>query len=410
LDVHASESTPEGYPLSGRMALRKLDFSCFEAPPARSRHSQMPRRGYIRSMTSSSPREPTLSSPRVSSTESAILEQTALGAPPWVTVDPFLFCVHHLDGYPRGNAELGPAASLAGRRIGMDFEGKDGWRMYHGDRVPGFPQHPHRGFETITIVRRGYIDHSDSLGATARFGAGDVQWMTAGRGIVHSEMFPLLSESEQNPLELFQIWMNLPKSRKFVDPYFSMFWSESIPRVRFGAGSVSNADGPQAIVTLIAGELAGQRAPSPPPDSWAAAAEADVAIWTLRLEPGAALILPPARDPLSVRTLYFFVGQKLLVDGEPVNVGRALVLRSDRPVRLEALGEVDALLLQGRPISEPVAHHGPFVMNTQAEIREAIQDYQRTQFGGWPWSSDGPVHARSDGRFARHASGRVERA
>jgi redox-sensitive bicupin YhaK (pirin superfamily) len=370
-------------------------------------------------MSTSSSRDPADRAARASSSAapdagSAILEQTPLGAPPWVTVDPFLFCVHHDDAYPRGNAELGPAASLAGRRIGMDFEGKDGWRMYHGERVPGFPQHPHRGFETITIVRRGFIDHSDSLGATARFGAGDVQWMTAGRGIVHAEMFPLLSEREENPLELFQIWMNLPKRSKFVDPYFSMFWSENIPRVRRGSdssygGSSRGASSYGAEVTVIAGEFDGQRAPSPPPDSWAADPEADVAIWTLRMQPGATLELPPARDPLSVRTLYFFLGQKLLVDGEPVDVGRALVLRSDRPVRLEALGELDALLLQGHPISEPVAHYGPFVMNTQAEIREAIQDYQRSQFGGWPWSSDGPVHPRTDGRFARHADGKIER-
>jgi redox-sensitive bicupin YhaK (pirin superfamily) len=359
-------------------------------------------------MTISSPRDPALTPSGVVAGGSAILEQTALGAPPWVTLDPFLFCVHHDDAYPRGNAELGPAASLAGRRIGMDFEGKDGWRMYHGDRVPGFPQHPHRGFETITIVRRGFIDHSDSLGATARFGAGDVQWMTAGRGIVHSEMFPLLSPSEENPLELFQIWMNLPKRSKFVDPYFSMFWSKDIPRVRIGK-SGSNADAPQAEVTVIAGEFDGQRAPSPPPDSWAAEPAADVAIWTLRMQPGSILELPAARDALSVRTLYFFLGAELLLDGERVKPGRALVLRSDRPVRLEAASEVDALLLQGHPIGEPVAHYGPFVMNTQAEIREAMNDYQRTQFGGWPWSSDGPVHPRGDGRFARHANGRVER-
>ena len=335
---------------------------------------------------------------------SAIIQQRPLGAPPWVTVDPFLFCVHHDDAYPAGNAELGPAASLAGRRIGMDFEGKDGWRMYHGDRVPGFPQHPHRGFETITIVRRGFIDHSDSLGAAARFGAGDVQWMTAGRGIVHSEMFPLLSETDGNPLELFQIWMNLPRAAKFVDPYFSMFWHEHIPVVRFGAGGE-----PQSEVTVIAGELDGQRAPSPPPDSWAARPESDVAIWTLRMQAGATLELPPARDPMTVRTLYFFLGQRLRIDGENVSPQRALVLRSDRPVRLEAVGDLDALLLQGRPIAEPVAHYGPFVMNTEAEIREAMQDYQRTRFGGWPWASDAPVHPRADGRFARHADGRIER-
>ncbi|MEQ9325617.1 MAG: pirin family protein, partial [Polyangiaceae bacterium] len=140
---------------------------------------------------------------------------------PWVAADPFLFCVHHLDEYPRGNDEMGPEASLAGRKLGMDFDVKDGWRMYHGQVVPGFPAHPHRGFETITIARQGYIDHSDSLGATARFGHGDVQWMTAGNGVVHSEMFPLVHRDRDNPTELFQIWLNLPKKDKLVDPYFT---------------------------------------------------------------------------------------------------------------------------------------------------------------------------------------------
>ena len=127
-----------------------------------------------------------------------ILQAFALGFQ-WPTFDPFLFCVHHDDAYPAGNESFGPAASLAGRNIGMDFEGKEGWRMYHGDVVPGFPRHPHRGFETVTLVRRGYIDHSDSLGAKARFGHGDCQWMTAGRGIVHCEMFPLLHQ--QRPMQ-----------------------------------------------------------------------------------------------------------------------------------------------------------------------------------------------------------------
>src|SRR5919108_3683469 len=96
----------------------------------------------------------------------------------WQTLDPFLFCVHHIDYYPQGNERFGPAAPLDGHNIGQDFEGVDGWRMYHGDVVPGFPQHPHRGFETVTVARRGLIDHSDSLGAAARYGSGDVQWLT----------------------------------------------------------------------------------------------------------------------------------------------------------------------------------------------------------------------------------------
>src|SRR5262245_5063278 len=161
-----------------------------------------------------------------------VLDSRPLGFP-WETADPFLFCVHHDDAYPRGNERMGPDASLAGRNLGMDFEGKDGWRMYHGEVVPGFPGHPHRGFETVTIVRKGYIDHSDSLGATARFGNGDVQWLTAGRGIVHAEMFPLVDREKPNPVELFQIWLNLPAEDKFADPHFSMLWAHEIPSISF---------------------------------------------------------------------------------------------------------------------------------------------------------------------------------
>src|SRR5688500_1055829 len=145
---------------------------------------------------------------------------------PWETRDPFLFCVNHDDRYPAGNEVLGPASSLAGRDLGQDFEPSEDWRMYHGRRVPGFPAHPHRGFETVTIVRRGLVDHSVSLGATARYGHGDVQWLTAGRGIQHSEMFPLLRQDAPNHLELFQIWLNLPRADKMVEPHFTMFWAD----------------------------------------------------------------------------------------------------------------------------------------------------------------------------------------
>ena len=98
-----------------------------------------------------------------------VIRTMSLGFP-WVTEDPFLFCVHHMDHYPAANEHMGPVASLEARDIGMDFSGADGWSMYHGSIVPGFPQHPHRGFETVTFMRQGTIDHSDSLGATARFG------------------------------------------------------------------------------------------------------------------------------------------------------------------------------------------------------------------------------------------------
>jgi hypothetical protein len=322
---------------------------------------------------------------------------------PWETFDPFLFCVHHDDAYPAGNEEMGPAASLAGRNIGQDFEGKDGWRMYHGEVVPGFPQHPHRGFETVTVARRGFIDHADSLGATARFGKGDVQWMTAGGGIVHAEMFPLLDRSGPNPAELFQIWLNLPPEDKMVEPHFTMLWSERIPVHR-----ERDSHGSETEVTIIAGELAGLRPPAPPPHSWASRPDSHVAIWSVRMAGRASWRLPAAPRGVN-RTLYFFGGGSIEVAGRRLSTHGAMRLVPDVDVDLVAGdGLTELLLLQGKPIAKPVVQYGPFVMTSRAEIQQALQDYQRTRFGGWPWPSDGPVHSRNKGRFARHADGKIE--
>jgi len=337
-----------------------------------------------------------------------VLRTRPLGFP-WETADPFLFCVHHDDAYPAGNERLGPAASLAGRNLGQDFEGhaagaQGGWRMYHGHVVPGFPQHPHRGFETVTIVRRGLIDHSDSLGAAARFGGGDVQWVTAGKGIVHSEMFPLLDREGPNPLELFQIWLNLPAEDKMVEPHFTMLWREAIPTV-----VTRDAAGKSTTVTIAAGHLGDARAPAPPPKSWARRPDTDLAIWTIKLEAGAIWTLPRAARGTN-RTLYFFRGATLSIGGRALPANQAADLRPDVDAPIEnGPAESELLLLQGRPIGQPVAQYGPFVMSSRAEIQQAFADYQRTQFGGWPWPTDDPVHARDDGRFARHADGRVER-
>ncbi|MDB4937234.1 MAG: Pirin protein [Labilithrix sp.] len=336
---------------------------------------------------------------------SVILAKRPLGFP-WETTDPFLFCVHHDDAYPAGDERMAPpTASLQGRRIGQDFEGKDGWRMYHGEVVPGFPNHPHRGFETVTVVRKGYIDHADSLGAAARFGSGDTQWLTAGGGIVHSEMFPLLEREKPNHLELFQIWLNLPAADKMAEPHFAMLWSKDTPRVTI-------TDDQQRVteVEVVAGQLDGRRAPPPPPHSWAARADTDVAIWTIHMQAGATWTLPPANDERSVRTLYFYEGSTLRVGDELVRDHSALVVESDAPLKLEAGdGGCEILMLQGRPIGEPVVAHGPFVMNEREEIERAMTDYRRTRFGGWPWPNEHPVHPRDAGRFAKHADGRVEK-
>jgi redox-sensitive bicupin YhaK (pirin superfamily) len=322
---------------------------------------------------------------------------------PWPVRDPFLFCVHHEDAYPAGNDALGPAASLAGRELGQDFAGKDGWRMYHGEVVPGFPAHPHRGFETVTVVREGLLDHADSLGSAARYGRGDVQWLTAGRGIQHAEMFPLLSAQQPNPVELFQIWLNLPAAKKMSPPWFSMLWAPQIPRE-----VVTDAHGRTATITRSAGADGAHVPPPPPPDSWAADPGNDVAIWTIALQAGATWTLPPAKAGTN-RSLFVFAGARLRVGDVDVPGSRRVDLTPDRAAVLTAVdGPVEALLLQGRPIGEPVAARGPFVMNTPDELRQAFVDYRATRFGGWPWDRDDPVHGREE-RFAKLLDGRIER-
>ncbi len=321
----------------------------------------------------------------------------------WETRDPFLFCIYHEDFFPKGNEKMGPDASLEGRQIGQDFIVKDGWRMYHGNTVPGFPGHPHRGFETITVVRKGMVDHSDSLGASGRYGNGDVQWMTAGKGVQHAEMFPLINQKEDNPLELFQIWLNLPKANKFVEPHYKMLWEDSIPVYLHEDNS-----GKKTRAEVIARTLGEQTAAEPPPDSWAADANNEVAIWNIQMEADAQWTLPKASEGVN-RTIYFFKGDKLKVDDVSLETLHSADIPADIDINLESgKEECCFLILQGRPIGEPVVKHGPFVMNTRQEIQQAFADYHQTAFGGWPWPVIDPVHSREKGRFASHADGRLE--
>ncbi len=321
----------------------------------------------------------------------------------WPAGNPFIFCVHHLDHYPAGNDVMGPDASLDGRFLGQDFTLKDGWRMYHGDRVPGFPAHPHRGFETVTIVLDGFVDHSDSHGAAGRYGNGDVQWMTAGSGLQHCEMFPLRNRDRENRLELFQIWLNLPARDKFARPHFKMLWAETIPLVQS-----SDENNRQTTVRVFAGRYGNQEAPAPAPDSWAAKSENRVNIWTIRIEKDGNWKLPGDLPELH-RMLYFYRGGNIRTAGMEIPEGRAIELLPDQDLIIEATGrDAELLLLQGMPINETVAQHGPFVMNTTREIHQAISDFRSTGFGGWPWPRQDHVHDREKGRFALYPDGREE--
>lgn len=322
----------------------------------------------------------------------------------WETQDPFLFCVHHEDRFPKGNDQMGPDSSyLKGRYLGDDFIIKDGFRMYHGKTVPGFPGHPHRGFETITVVREGLVDHADSMGAAGRYGNGDVQWMTAGKGVQHSEMFPLLNSEKENPMELFQIWLNLPAKNKMVEPHFKMMWSEDIPKL-----IQKDANDKEAKVEIIAGSLADKIASTPPPDSWASEESNCVAVWNITLEANGKWTLPKTQAGVN-RTLYFYIGDSIIIQGKTIPKYHAVEVDPESNLEVEnGNWESQILVLQGKPIGENVIQYGPFVMNTKEEIQQAFDDYHETQFGGWPWPSYAQVHDRGKGRFAHHADGTLE--
>jgi quercetin 2,3-dioxygenase len=329
---------------------------------------------------------------------SAILSSGTLpSAGPFPTMDPFLFCVYHKDQYPPGNDVL----EAPRRGNGQDFDPSSAYRMYHGESIPGFPQHPHRGFETITATIDGIIDHADSVGNAGRYGQGDVQWMTAGAGVCHSEMFPLVDATRDNPTRFFQIWLNLPARAKMVDPSFAMFWAENVPKWNSPDGKVA--------VTVWAGQDYFQvdKNNAPPPHSWASDAGNDVSILHMTIQPGGTFTLPKAKAGKHVnRSLFYIEGASgILVDGQSVPAKSVLTMDATFNVEIELPASVASengqfLLLQGKPISEPVAQHGPFVMNTQREIEQAFADYRRTLFGGWPWPRDDMVFPSDKGRFA----------
>ena len=323
---------------------------------------------------------------------------------PWETQDPFLFCAYHRDEYPEGNTNMGiDFEQLKGRNVGNDFTLKDGWRMYHGANIPGFPYHPHRGFETITINKEGVVDHSDSQGAAGRFMGGDVQWMTAGKGIQHSEMFPLINQDKANPLEIFQIWLNLPKASKMVEPHFKMLWNEEIPVVNHADNSDS-----RTTIQVISGKINNTKALEPTPDSWAANSKNAVGVYTVKMDANAIWTLPKLEVEAN-RSIFFYKGNKIIIEEKTIYTNHIIELQANANIEIQN-GNQDAyfLILEGKPIGEPVAQYGPFVMNTQEEIQKAMKDYGRTQFGGWPWSEREVVHHREKGRFALHTSGKEE--
>lgn len=318
--------------------------------------------------------------------------------------DPFILAVNHYDKFPEGNGKMAPKSYLQGRQKGNDFNPDAPWRMYHGDIVPGFPQHPHRGFEIATIVDQGYADHFDSRGTSGRYGDGDVQLMSAGSGVMHSEMFPLLNDDKENPMRLFQIWINLPSKSKMTEPDYKMLWREKIP-----VANVQGPSGNHVKIRVILGEYYGVKALGALKNSWAADPENHMGIALIDMEANSEFKLENV-SPTMNRFLYFYDGgDQISLEGAELSKGQMADLYGDQEITIKS-GDAPAklLLLEGEPINEPVAAYGPFVMNTERELQEAFYDYRKTQFGGWSWGGKeyDIINPKDAGRFASYHFGK----
>ena len=284
---------------------------------------------------------------------------------PWKTQDPFLFCVYHRDEFPKGNANMGVDPELRkGRNIGQDFVIKDGWRMYHGQNMPGFPYHPHRGFETITINKEGVVDHTDSLGAAGRFMAGDVQWMTAGSGILHKEFHAESFSKAGGIFHMAQLWVNLPAAHKNTPPAYQDLLDADMGRL-----PIENNGGE---LRIIAGAQKGVMGP--------AKTFTRMNIYDAKMNPGGELLLDlPDGDNTAI---VIMDGNLMLNDEQQVRAGQMVILgRAGTNVKIDSNNEAHILILSGEPIAEPISAYGPFVMNTQQEIIQAIDDYNAGKFG-----------------------------
>jgi redox-sensitive bicupin YhaK (pirin superfamily) len=244
----------------------------------------------------------------------------------------------------------------------LDYAGPA--RFEPSNRPRGVEEHPHRGFETVTISYQGSVDHRDSAGNSGTIDPGDVQWMTAASGVVHEEKHGKEFTAKGGDFEMVQLWVNLPAAHKMSKPRYQGILSARIPRVELGTGSYGR---------VIAGELNGVKGP--------AKTFTPVNLFDVRLAPGgtAELILPAGHNSAVV-----LLRGKIAVNGSTTMQGEAQVAAlstSGESFRLEAEEQSLVLILSGEPINEPVASHGPFVMNTEAEIHQAFEDYRAGKMG-----------------------------
>ncbi|HEX9690665.1 MAG TPA: pirin family protein [Gemmatimonadales bacterium] len=234
-------------------------------------------------------------------------------------------------------------------------------------RPRGVGEHPHRGFETVTIVYQGEVDHRDSTGAGGHIGPGDVQWMTAASGILHQEFHSEAFTRRGGTLEMVQLWVNLPAQDKMAEPGYQTLLDADIPSIPLAGGA--------GRVRVIAGAFHGQRGP--------ARTFTPMDVWDIRLNPGgsAPLAVPEGRT----LALVVLRGTVRVNGGETASDAQMVVFdRAGSEIAIAADGDATLLLLSGEPIDEPIAGYGPFVMNSEAEIAQAVADFNSGRFGRIP--------------------------
>ena len=227
----------------------------------------------------------------------------------------------------------------------------------------GVGPHPHRGFETVTIAYKGKVEHHDSRGGGGIIGEGDVQWMTAGSGLLHKEFHERESNRAGGPFQMVQLWVNLPAKDKMTTPKYQAITNSEMSRVVLGDGGE---------VEVIAGEFGGVRGP--------AATFTPVHLYNLKPKKGEKI---EVSFPFGYTTAILAIEGSALINGsEKLSVNNlALMEREGETFNVEALEDGIFLVMSGEPIDEPIAQYGPFLMNTQAEIAQAIDDYQQGKFG-----------------------------
>ena len=323
----------------------------------------------------------------------------------WDTEDPFIFASHHSDEYPAGNAQQAPPLEMIrGRNLGRDYEKRFGFRMYNGKVVPGFPLHAHMGYEVVSIAEKGFIDHFDSLGNKGRYGFGDIQWLSAGTRYHHCEMYPLAFSDKDNPNDITQIMINLPKTYRTSKPRFEMMWSESVPLVKG-----KDEKGKDLSVKVIVGKWGEARSVSPIQHSWAADPKGNVRILKIVLSPGARVQMSRVASGIN-RNLYFTKGGRISMGDVDYGVETRLKLVTDRDFHIiNGEEESEIWLLEGSPIGEKYYSFGPVIANDEKSVRSAMNEIRENEIKDWRWGIVDKTNPPGTKRFVEYSDGTVER-